>query len=63
VAYRLNRHGSRMKYQDTKSSDITTTVVNGLEKYTEYIFQVLAYTSNDGLLSKEMKTKTLEDGK
>jgi len=63
VAYRLNRRGSRMKYQDNRGNGSTTTDVSGLEKYTEYIIQVLAYTIKDGPWSNETKTRTLEDGK
>jgi len=63
VAYRLNKRESSMKYQDIKGSGSTTTDVSGLEKYTEYIIQVLAYTDKDSPWSKERKTRTLEDGK
>jgi len=62
VVYRLNRRGSSMKYQYIRAGGSTTTVVTGLDKYTEYSFQVLAYTVKDGPPSKEMKTRTLEDG-
>ena len=38
--------------------------VTGLEKYTEYEFQVLAFTSiGDGPKSSPMVTRTLQDGK
>ena len=41
-----------------------TTVVTGLDKYTEYEFQVLAYTSGgDGPKSCVEVERTLEDGK
>ena len=41
-----------------------TTVVTGLDKYTEYEFQVLAYTSGgDGPKSCGEVERTLEDGK
>jgi len=40
----------------------TTTVVSGLDKYSEYSLQVLAYTVKDGPWSVEIKTKTKEDG-
>ena len=39
-------------------------VVTGLDKYTEYEFQVLAYTSvGDGLNSSVVVERTKEDGK
>jgi len=63
MAYRLNRRGSKMKYQDIRAGGRTTTDVSGLDKYTEYSFQVLAYTVKDGPWSNEMKTRTLEDCK
>ena len=44
--------------------DTLTTVVTGLYKYTEYIFQVLAYTSGgDGPKSCVEVERTLEDGR
>jgi len=43
---------------------IQTKVVIALEKYTEYDFQVLAYTSvGDGTKSPAKSVRTLEDGK
>jgi len=62
VAYRLNRYGSKMKYQDIRAGGSTTTVVSGLNKYTEYSFRVLAYTVKDGPWGRQLVTKTKEDG-
>ena len=46
------------------SGSIWTKVFSGLEKYTEYEFQVLAYTSvGDGPKSSVIYRKTKEDGK
>ena len=46
------------------SGSIWTKVFSGLEKYTEYEFQVLAYTSvGDGPNSSVIYRKTNEDGK
>ena len=43
---------------------IRTKVVSGLDKYTEYEFQVLAYTSSgDGPKSSVKYETTMEDGK
>ena len=55
--------GSR--YQLTiKSGSTLTKVVNGLDKYTEYDFQVLAFTSvGDGPNSSVKSARTEEDGK
>jgi len=63
VAYRLNRRGSKMMYQDIRAGGRTTADVNGLDKYTEYSFQVLAYTVKDGPPSNEIERRTKEDGK
>ena len=42
----------------------TTKYVTGLDKYTEYEFQVLAFTSvGDGPKSPAKVNKTLQDGK
>ena len=39
-------------------------VINGLDKYTEYEFQVLAFTSHgDGPESSVVVERTMEDGK
>ena len=41
-----------------------TKTVSGLAKYTEYEFQVLAYTSvGDGLKSSVKSNRTMEDGR
>jgi len=58
----LNRRGSSMKYQDIRAGGSTTTDVTGLDKYTDYSFQVLAYTVKDGPWSKQVIRRTNEDG-
>jgi len=58
----LNKPGSRMKYKDIRDIGRTTTNVTDLEKYTEYIFQVLAYTIKDGSWSEQVIRRTKEDG-
>ena len=46
------------------SESIQTKVVSGLAAYTEYEFQVLAYTSaGDGMKSSVQSVRTMEDGK
>ena len=46
------------------SSSIQTKVVTGLDKYTEYEFQVLAFISvGDGPKSSVVSVTTTEDGK
>ena len=46
------------------SGSTWTKVVSGLEEYTEYEFQVLAYTSaGDGTKSSVKSVITKEDGK
>ena len=46
------------------SGSIRTKVVSGLDEYTEYQFQVLAYTSvGDGPNSSVEYETTMEDGK
>jgi len=61
VVYKQIQRGS-IEYKNITSSSTITTDVSGLDKYTEYSFQVLAYTVKDGPWSNEMKTKTNEDG-
>jgi len=51
-----------MKYQDIRGGGSTTTVVTGLDKYTEYSFQVLAYTVKSGPWSENVVQTTKEDG-
>ena len=47
-----------------KSGSTLTKVVSGLDEYTEYQFQVLAYTSvGDGPKSSVEYETTMEDGK
>ena len=46
-----------------KSAAVSNKVVNGLDKYTEYEFQVLAFTSaGDGKNSSVVVKRTKEDG-
>ena len=47
---------------DIKKNSTLTKHVNGLHKYTEYEFQVLAYTVGDGTNSSKVLKTTLEDG-
>ena len=61
MAYK--RVGSTINYLEVKHAK-TTIDVTGLRKYTQYGFQVLAFTVKDGPLSKPMQwAKTSEDGK
>ena len=59
----MNRHGSSVRYLTVNNSHATTTDVTGLDKYTEYSFQVLAYTVKDGPISNAIVKRTKEDGK
>ena len=46
-----------------KSAAVSSKVVDGLDKYTEYEFQVLAFTSaGDGKNSSVVVDRTKEDG-
>ena len=63
VAYKLHSSGSSLQYLNVNNPSSTTTDVTGLSKYTEYSFQVLAYTVNDGPLSNAPAIRTQEDGK
>ena len=46
-----------------KSAAVSSKVVDGLDKYTEYEFQVLAFTSaGDGKNSSVVVNRTKEDG-
>ena len=48
----------------TNNVTTLTRVISMLDKYTEYEFQVLAFTSKgDGLKSSVMSVRTKEDGK
>lgn len=50
--------------QRVNSGSTLTKVVSGLDKYTEYEFQVLAFTSKgDGPRSSTKIKRTMEDGK
>ena len=56
--------GSQTVQVPVNSGSIWTKVVSGLDKYTEYEFQVLAYTSvGDGPNSSVISVRTMEDGK
>ena len=45
-------------------ANLTKRDVTGLQKYTEYEFQVLAFTSvGDGPISPVVVVRTMEDGK
>ena len=47
-----------------RNESVGTVVVTGLDKYTEYEFQVLAFTSvGDGPKSSAEVARTKEDGK
>ena len=47
-----------------RNESVDTVVVTGLDKYTEYEFQVLAFTSvGDGPKSSAEVARTKEDGK
>lgn len=61
ILYNNTKTGERF---DIKISDNVTTTVNvtGLNKYTEYSFQILAYTVKDGPRSSRMTRRTSEDG-
>ena len=63
VAYKLHPSGSSLQYLDVNNPSSTTIEVTRLGKYTEYSFQVLAYTVKDGPLSDEKVIRTQEDGK
>ena len=52
-----------MNYLNIKTSSATSAVVSGLDKYTEYSFQVLAYTVKNGPLSNALVKRTNEDGR
>ena len=63
VACKLNLNINSLQYLDVNNPSSTTTDVTGLGKYTEYSFQVLAYTVKDGQLSDSKAVRTQEDGK
>ena len=62
LAYRLSRTGSRLRYINVTNPSTTSVVVRGLDKYTRYIFHVLAYTIKDGPLSNALEAATRQDG-
>ena len=62
--YKEKGSGSPKTVMTISSGSTLTTDVSGLHKYTEYNFQVLAFTSTgDGPKSDEKTVRTLEDGK
>ena len=62
--YKEKGSGSPQTVITISSGSTLTTDVSGLHKYTEYNFQVLAFTSTgDGPKSDEKTVRTLEDGK
>ena len=64
LLYRKEGSNNSTKLVTTNSAEIITTKVTGLEKYTKYEFQVLAFTSaGDGLKSAVQVARTMEDGK
>ena len=63
VAYKLHSSGNSLQYLKVNNPSSTTTDVTGVGKYTEYSFQVLAYTVKDGPLSNAKVITTKEDGK
>lgn len=48
---------------EIRNPNATRKIVGGLEKFTNYSFQVLVYTVKDGNLSKAVFARTHEDGK
>ena len=75
LVYRVNVRGFKLLYRLRNSSDQFATAivssntyvskdVSGLEKYTEYEFQVLAFTAlGNGPVSSVRVVRTMEDGK
>ena len=62
--YKEKGSGESQTVLTISSGSNLTTDVSGLDKYTEYNFQVLAFTSvGDGPKSDEKTVRTLEDGK
>ena len=62
--YKKKGSGEAQTVLTISSGSTLTTDVSGLDKYTEYNFQVLAFTSvGDGPKSDEKTVRTLEDGK
>ena len=62
VAYWLSKRGSRLNYININNPSATSVVVRGLVKYTQYIYQALAYTIKDGPVSNVLDARTHEDG-
>ena len=63
IAYKFRLSGRSLQYLDVNNPSSTTTDVTGLGKFTEYSFQVMAYTVMDGPLSDAKNIRTQEDGK
>jgi len=64
LLYKQNGSSGQQTVILLESESIQTKVVSGLEEYTKYDFQVLAYTSaGDGPKSSVKSVRTLEDGK
>ena len=62
--YKMNDSTASATMVPINSGSILTKDVTGLDKYTEYEFQVLAFTSvGDGPKSSSMVNRTLQDGK
>ncbi|PFX22499.1 Receptor-type tyrosine-protein phosphatase F [Stylophora pistillata] len=60
--YRKKNLAGCFSFLNITSGSTLSRLVTGLEKYTEYIFQVLAYTSKgDGLKSSVEVERTMED--
>ena len=61
--YKKKSSGGSPTELPINSGSILTKEVTGLDKYTEYEFQVLAFTSvGDGTLSAKKFKRTMEDG-
>ncbi|XP_022808474.1 uncharacterized protein LOC111345455 [Stylophora pistillata] len=60
--YKKKDCGGSFSFLNITSGSTLSRLVTGLEKYTEYIFQLLAYTSKgDGLKSSVEVERTMED--
>ena len=62
--YKKKGSSESQTVEPINSGSIWNKVVTGLDEYTEYEFQVLAYTSvGDGPKSSKKYERTKEDGK
>jgi hypothetical protein len=61
IVYRRSGE-DKLHFINISNPNVTTKVMSGLLKYTNYSFQVLAYTVQDGKLSKASFGTTNEDG-